>query len=129
MSLTKEDIVRIVEEEDVKFIRMQFVDVLGQMKNVAITVSQLDRALDGEISIDGSSIEGFASVNESDQYLRARSGHLRASIRGDPSGARWPVSSAMCTMPTALPLWATPAAVLKRVVDRCHRTWAMTISM
>ena len=69
MSLTKEDIVRIVEEEDVKFIRMQFVDVLGQMKNVAITVSQLDRALDGEISIDGSSIEGFTSVNESDQYL------------------------------------------------------------
>ena len=56
MALTKEDIIRIIEEEDVKFIRMQFVDVLGQLKNVAITSSQIERALNGEISIDGSSI-------------------------------------------------------------------------
>ena len=69
MSLTKEDISRIIEEEDVKFIRMQFVDVLGQLKNVAITASQLPRALDGMVSIDGHSIEGFTSVNASDQYL------------------------------------------------------------
>ena len=69
MSLTKEDISRIIEEEDVKFIRMQFVDVLGQLKNVAITASQLPRALDGMVSIDGHSIEGFNSVNASDQYL------------------------------------------------------------
>ena len=107
MSLTKEDIVRIVEEEDVKFIRMQFVDVLGQMKNVAVTVSQLDRALDGEISIDGSSIEGFTSVNESDQYLVPDLDTF-CIYPWRPSGARWPVSSAMCTMPTALPLWVTP---------------------
>ena len=84
MSLTKEDIVRIVEEEDVKFIRMQFVDVLGQMKNVAITVSQLDRALDGEISIDGSSIEGFIQHQRVRPVSATRSGHLLSSIPWRP---------------------------------------------
>ena len=70
MTYTREDIVRIVQEEDVKFIRMQFVDIFGQLKNVAITAGQLEKALDNRIMIDGSSIEGFVRVNESDQYLR-----------------------------------------------------------
>lgn len=67
---TKEDIRRIVREEDVKFIRLQFVDILGTLKNVAITDEQLDRALNNDIIIDGSSIEGFARMEESDMYLR-----------------------------------------------------------
>ena len=69
MAYTKSDILRIVEEEDIRFIRMQFVDVFGQLKNVAITASQIEKALDGRIMIDGSSIEGFARVQESDQCL------------------------------------------------------------
>ena len=63
---TKEDIFRIVEEEDVEFIRLQFTDIFGTMKNIAITTSQLEKALDNEIMFDGSSIEGFARVEESD---------------------------------------------------------------
>jgi len=70
MGYTREDIIRIVQEEDIKFIRMQFVDIFGQLKNVAINASQLERALDNQIMIDGSSIEGFVRINESDQYLR-----------------------------------------------------------
>ena len=89
MPLTKEDIARIVEEEDVKFIRMQFVDVLGQLKNVAITASQLERALDGEVSIDGHAIEGFTSVNMSDQYLVPDLDTF-CIYPGGPSGAKWP---------------------------------------
>ena len=65
---TKEDIFRIVEEEDVEFIRLQFTDIFGTMKNIAITTSQLEKALDNEIMFDGSSIEGFARVEESDMY-------------------------------------------------------------
>lgn len=65
----KEDILRIAEEEDVEFIRMQFTDIFGQLKNVAITRSQLTKAVNNEIMIDGSSIEGFARIYESDQYL------------------------------------------------------------
>lgn len=66
---TKEDIRRIVEEEDVKFIRLQFVDILGTLKNVAITVDKLEDAFAGEILFDGSSIAGFVRVEESDMYL------------------------------------------------------------
>ena len=67
---TKEDILRIVKDEDVEFIRMQFTDIFGQLKNVAVTSSQLEKALNNQIMIDGSSIEGFTRIHESDQYLR-----------------------------------------------------------
>ncbi len=67
---TREDIVRMVREQDVEFIRMQFTDIFGQLKNVAITASQVEKAVNNEIMIDGSSIEGFVRIQESDQYLR-----------------------------------------------------------
>ena len=66
---TKEDIIRMVQEEDIQFIRMQFTDIFGQLKNVAITASQIERAVNNEIMMDGSSIEGFVRIEESDQYL------------------------------------------------------------
>ena len=56
---TKSDIMQMVEEEDVEFIRLQFTDIFGNMKNVAITSSQLEKALDNRCMFDGSSIEGF----------------------------------------------------------------------
>ncbi len=67
---TKEEIMRICEEENVKFIRLQFTDIFGTMKNVAITFRQLEKALNNEIMFDGSSIEGFVRIEESDMYLR-----------------------------------------------------------
>jgi len=67
---SNEEIRRIVFDEDVKFIRLQFVDIFGTLKNVAITVEQLERALAGEIMFDGSSIEGLYRVEEADMYLR-----------------------------------------------------------
>ena len=66
---TKQDIIRIVEENDVQFIRLQFTDVFGTLKNVAISVSQLEKALDKKCMFDGSSIEGFVRIEESDMYL------------------------------------------------------------
>ena len=69
MGYTREDIIRIVREEEIEFIRMQFVDIFGQLKNVAITASQLEKALNNQIMFDGSSIEGFTRINESDQCL------------------------------------------------------------
>lgn len=56
---TKQDIFNMVEEEDVEFIRLQFTDMFGTLKNVAITSSQLEKALSNECMFDGSSIEGF----------------------------------------------------------------------
>jgi glutamine synthetase len=66
---TKEDIFRIVEEEDVAFIRLQFCDIFGVPKNIAITVNQLEKALNNECIFDGSSVEGFIRTSESDMYL------------------------------------------------------------
>ncbi len=66
---TKQDIIRFVEEEDVEFIRLQFTDMFGTLKNVAITKSQLGKALDNRCMFDGSSIEGFVRIEESDMYL------------------------------------------------------------
>lgn len=66
---TKQDIIRMVEEDDVEFIRLQFTDMFGNMKNVAITTSQLEKALNNECMFDGSSIEGFVRIEESDMYL------------------------------------------------------------
>jgi len=68
--LDKESILRIAAENDVKFIRLQFTDILGVMKSISITVDQLEKALDGELMFDGSSIEGFVRIEESDMYLR-----------------------------------------------------------
>ena len=66
---TKDDIFRMVEEEDVEFIRLQFTDIFGTLKNIAITASQLEKALDNKCMFDGSSVEGFVRIEESDMYL------------------------------------------------------------
>lgn len=66
---TKHDIIQMVEEDDVKFIRLQFTDMFGTLKNMAITKSQLKKALNNQCMFDGSSIEGFVRVEESDMYL------------------------------------------------------------
>ena len=66
---TREEILQMVEEEDVEFIRLQFTDMFGVLKNVAITSSQLGKALDNKCMFDGSSVEGFVRIEESDMYL------------------------------------------------------------
>ncbi len=66
---TKKDILRMVEEDDVEFVRLQFTDMFGNLKNVAITTSQLEKALNNECMFDGSSIEGFVRIEESDMFL------------------------------------------------------------
>ena len=66
---TKEDIIKIVRDEKVEFIRLQFTDIFGMLKNVSITAKQLEKALDNQCMFDGSSIEGFVRIEESDMYL------------------------------------------------------------
>lgn len=68
--MTKDEILEIVEREKINFFRMQFIDVNGFQKNVAIPRSQLLKALDGKIMFDGSSIDGFARIDESDMFLK-----------------------------------------------------------
>ncbi|MEW6064571.1 glutamine synthetase [Desulforamulus profundi] len=66
----KKEVLEKAREMGVKFVRLQFTDIFGVLKNVAITVEQLEKALDGELMFDGSSIHGFTRIEESDMYLR-----------------------------------------------------------
>ena len=71
MAITAADIRREVKEKNVTFLRLMFSDILGVMKNVEIpaTDEQLDKVLSNKAMFDGSSIEGFVRINESDMYL------------------------------------------------------------
>ena len=68
--ITTDDILDTISKRNIKFVRLQFVDILGIIKNVAIPASQMEKALDVGISFDGSSIEGFARIQESDMVLK-----------------------------------------------------------
>lgn len=68
--MTRQEIMEIIKEKKVNFFRLQFVDIFGFMKNVAIPLSQIEKALDGQMMFDGSSIDGFVRINESDMYLK-----------------------------------------------------------
>src|SRR5699024_2423011 len=68
-SLTREKIISIAKEVNVRFISLQFSDMLGTIKNVEVPFSQIDEALDGQMMFDGASIEGFTRIHESDMYL------------------------------------------------------------
>lgn len=69
MHFSKEDCLKFVEENDVRFIRLQFTDIFGRMKNIAITDKQLSNAFENGVMFDGSSVAGFTSVEASDMFL------------------------------------------------------------
>ena len=114
---TKEDIIRMVEEEDVEFIRMQFTDIFGQLKNVAITKSQIEKAVNNQVMIDGSSIEGFVRINESDQYLYPDLDSFTILPWRPHQGK---VARLICDVytPSGEPFIGDPRGVLKRVLEK-----------
>ena len=114
---TKEDIIRTVREEDIKFIRLQFTDIFGQLKNVAITASQIEKAVNDQIMFDGSSIEGFVRIDESDQYLYPDLKSFRIFPWRPQHGK---VARLICDVhnPDGSPFVGDPRYVLKRVIQK-----------
>lgn len=112
---TKQDILRLVEEDDVEFIRLQFTDMFGNLKNVAITTGQLERALNNECMFDGSSIEGFVRVEESDMLLYPDP-DTYVTFPWRPQQGK--VARLICDVYTAdrKPFEGDPRYVLKRVI-------------
>ncbi|MGN1180290.1 MAG: type I glutamate--ammonia ligase [Suilimivivens sp.] len=112
---TKEDIMELVQDEDVEFIRLQFTDMFGQLKNVAITVSQLEKALDNKCMFDGSSIEGFVRIEESDMILYPDLDTL-AIFPWRPQQGK--VARLICDVyrPNGQPFEGDPRYILKRAV-------------
>ena len=113
---TKEDIWRMIEEEDEEFIRLQFTDIFGTLKNVAVTTSQLERVLNNEIMFDGASIEGFARVEQSDMFLRPDLDTF-AIFPWRPQQGK--VARFLCDIyrPDGTPFAGDPRHVLKRTVQ------------
>ena len=114
---TKEDIFRIVEEEDVAFIRLQFCDIFGVPKNIAIAASQLEKALNNECMFDGISVEGFVRSEESDMYLYPDLDSFDIYPWRPQSGK---VARMFCNVYTVdrKPFAGDPRNVLKQVVDK-----------
>lgn len=112
---TAEQIKKIVKDEDVKFIRLQFTDIFGSLKNVAITASQLDKALDNKCMFDGSSIEGFVRIEESDMNLKP---DLDTFVIFPWKTEQGKVARFICDVckPDGTPFEGDPRYILKRVL-------------
>src|SRR5262249_42469218 len=115
--VTKAQILERVEREKVKFLRLQFTDILGTIKNVEIPDRQFEEALDGHIMFDGSSIEGFVRIEESDMYLRPDLSTFCVFPWSGPSGER--VARIICDIftPDGVPFVGCPRTTLKRVIE------------
>src|SRR5436309_13847737 len=83
---TKREILDLAKKQGVSFLRLQFTDILGVNKNVEVPASQFEKALDGDVMFDGSSIEGFVRIEESDMVLKPDLGTFRVLPYDDEGG-------------------------------------------
>ncbi|OUM96695.1 MAG: type I glutamate--ammonia ligase [Thermobacillus sp. ZCTH02-B1] len=127
MGYTKEDILRIAREQNVRFIRLQFTDLLGTIKNVEIPLSQLEKALDNKMMFDGSSIEGYVRIEESDMYLYPdlNSWVIFPWVTEDR------VARLICDvyMPDGTPFAGDPRGILKRVLKEAEELGFSTMNV
>lgn len=114
----KSEILARAERDGVKFLRLQFTDILGVTKNVEVPNRQFDEALGGRVLFDGSSIEGFVRIEESDMYLKPDLDTFQVLPWPDPSGAR--VAGVTCDIanPDGTPFDGCPRSALKRAIAR-----------
>ncbi len=117
--MDKTEILRIAKENDIRFIRLQFTDIFGHLKNVAITPSQLEKALNNDCMFDGSSIDGFARIEESDMYLYPDPETFTVLPWSKEFGK---VARLICDVYTAdrKPFEGDPRGVLKRVLKKAE---------
>ncbi len=113
---TKAQILERTEREKVKFMRLQFTDILGTIKNVEIPDRQFEEALDGKIMFDGSSIEGFVRIEESDMYLKPDLTTFRIFPWAGTTGEK--VARMICDIytPDNQPFAGDPRGCLKKVI-------------
>jgi len=117
MDRQQEFVLRTIEEREIRFIRLWFTDVLGYLKSVAVAPAELEGAFAEGIGFDGSAIEGFARVYESDMIAQPDPGTFQLlPWRGDSPG----VARMFCDirLPDGAPSYADPRHVLKRALGR-----------
>ena len=115
---TKAAILDRAAREGVKFLRLQFTDILGVVKNVEVPDRQFADALDGQVLFDGSSIEGFVRIEESDMYLKPDLDTFQVLPWPDQSGAK--VGGITCDIanPDGSPFEGCPRSTLKRAIAK-----------
>ncbi|KAA0256711.1 type I glutamate--ammonia ligase [Acidobacteria bacterium ACD] len=113
MTMTAAEILGTCDKEGVRFLRLQFTDILGIIKNVEVPRSQFEKALDGQIQFDGSSIEGFVRIEESDMGLVPDLSTFRIYPWSHPNGK---VARLVCDViePDGKPFAGCPRQTLKR---------------
>jgi glutamine synthetase len=114
---SKQDVLGVLERTNVRFLRLQFTDITGAIKNVEVPASQFEKALEGDIMFDGSSIEGFVRIEESDMILKPDLDTFSIYPWGDEDNR---VARLICDVYTAdeEPFAGDPRIVLKSVVAR-----------
>jgi glutamine synthetase len=117
IGLSRDELLRLCEQEEIRFLRLQFTDILGTNKNVEVPRGQFEKALDGEIMFDGSSIEGFVRIEESDMLLRP---DLSTFAIFPWSSAEGRVARVICdvTLPDGGDFEGCPRTVLRTVTAR-----------
>ncbi len=120
MGYTKAEITKLLKQEDVKFLRLQFSDIMGMNKNVEVPTSQFEKALDGEIMFDGSSIQGFTRIEESDMLLKPDYDTFLLFPTALENSGRGRVARLICDVshPDNTPFMGDPRYALKRQVER-----------
>lgn len=113
-TMTREAILEAVRRQNIRFIRLQFTDIMGVVKNVAIPVSQIEKAMDNDIMFDGSSIEGFTRIEESDMNLRPDLDTFTIFPWRDPAVGRF-----ICDVyrPNGDPFIGDPRYILRKVLE------------
>ncbi|MEL7059551.1 MAG: type I glutamate--ammonia ligase [Acidobacteriota bacterium] len=116
--MDRKEILAIADEDDVQFLRLQFTDLLGALKNVEIPRSQFEKGLDGQIMFDGSSINGFTRIEESDMLLVPDYSTFQVNPWKSPNGTR--VARMICDVhnPDGSEFAGCPRLALKRQVRR-----------
>ncbi len=111
------DVIKICEQEGIRFIKLQFTDILGAVKTVTIPVEQLPKGLEGNIAFDGSSIEGFVRIEESDMLLRPDPASFSIFPWHSDPGSK--TARLMCDIawPDGAPFDGCPRTILQRVVQ------------
>lgn len=117
---TKDEIRQMVKDEDIRFLRVMFTDLLGTIKSVDLPVSQLDKLMDNKIMFDGSSIDGFVRIEESDMYLYPDMSTWLVFPWGADHGK---VARVICSvhMTDGTPFSGDPRNNLKRVVKEMQK--------
>ncbi|MDB4905771.1 MAG: glutamine synthetase [Gemmatimonadetes bacterium] len=117
---SSKDVLELARSLDVRFIRLQFTDILGINKNVELPASQFEKALRGDIMFDGSSIEGFVRVEESDMLLAPDLETFTVFPWGDPDSR---VARLICDInrPDGTPFLGDPRGCLKRQLARASQ--------